>query len=216
MAERDRGFTIIELLVSLVILSMLTLMIITGLGSGRRVWERMDQNALALETVEGAQTLLRDRIERTYGATRYDTAAPYADFRGLSNRLNFLAPPPEVARPQALRRYDLSLGAAGDLILSSWSDVAADPDHPAITSVVVLRGVQAMDIAYFGVAPPDNTPRWRPAWIEQPAPPRLVRVRLAFASGDHREWPDMIVKPAADVDIRCILDIATGRCGGRG
>lgn len=216
MAERDGGFTIIELLVSLVILAMLSLMVISGLGAGRRVWERMDDNALAIEQVEGAQTVLRDRIERMYGATRYDQAQPYADFRGLPNRLNFLAPPPEVARPQALRRYDLSLSSNGDLLLSSWSDVAADPDHPAITTVTVLHGVQAIDLAYFGAVPPDPTPRWRSSWDHVAAPPRLVRLRLAFAPGDRREWPEMIVKPAADVDIRCILDIATGRCGGRG
>jgi general secretion pathway protein J len=216
MADREAGFTIVELLVSLLILGMLILMIIMGLGTGRRVWERMDQSALSIETIEGAQTLLRDRIERTYGATRFDSATPYADFRGLPNRISFLAPPPEVNRPQALRRYDLSLDGNGNLLLSSWSDVAADPDRPAITSVVVLRGVQGMDVAYFGTAAPDLTPRWRPTWDHQAAPPRLVRVRLAFAPGDRREWPDMIVKPAADVDIRCILDIATGRCGGRG
>lgn len=216
MADREAGFTIVELLVSLLILGMLILMIIMGLGTGRRVWERMDQSALSIETIEGAQTLLRDRIERTYGATRFDSATPYADFRGLPNRINFLAPPTEVNRPQALRRYDLSLDGNGNLLLSSWSDVAADPDRPAITSVVVLRGVQAMDVAYFGATASDLTPRWRPTWDHQPAPPRLVRVRLAFAPGDRREWPDMIVKPAADVDIRCILDIATGRCGGRG
>lgn len=216
MADRDAGFTIIELLVSLVILSMLSLMLITGLGTGRRVWERMDQSALAIESVEGAQTLLRDRIERTYGATRFDTSAPYADFRGLANRLNFLAPPPEVERPQALRRYDLSLNTNGDLLLSSWSDIAADPEHPAIVSVVVLHAVQGIDIAYFGTAAPDFTPRWRSEWIQQPSPPRLVRVRLAFAPGDRREWPDMIVKPAEDVDTRCVLEVSTGKCGGRG
>lgn len=216
MADRDAGFTIIELLVSLVILAMLSLMIIMGLGAGRRVWERMDDSALAIEQVEGAQTLLRDRIERMYGATRFDAATPYADFRGLPNRLNFLAPPPEVSRPQALYRYDLSLTADGDLLLSSWSDIAADPDHPAITTVVVLRHVAGIDIGYYGAAAPDNTPRWRSSWDHQAAPPRLVRVRLAFAPGDRREWPEMIVKPAADVDVRCILDIATGKCGGRG
>jgi general secretion pathway protein J len=216
MAEREGGFTIIELLVSLVILGMLGLMIVTGLGSGRRVWERMDASALAIEQVDGAQTLLRDRIERTYSATRFDAATPYADFRGLANRINFLAPPPEISRPQALWRYDLSLSAGGDLLLSWWSDVAANPDHPAITTVTVLRGVQAIDIGYFGAAAPDFTPRWRSSWDHQAAPPRLVRVRLAFAPGDRREWPEMIVKPAADVDVRCILDVATGKCGGRG
>jgi general secretion pathway protein J len=216
MADREAGFSIVELLVSLLILSMLVLMLTTGLGTGRRVWERMDSSALSIESIEGAQTLLRDRIERIYGATRFDSAAPYADFRGLPNRINFLAPPPEVARPQALRRYDLSLDSNGNLLLSSWSDVAADPHNPVVTTVVVLRAVQGLDIAYFGTAEPDLTPRWRPTWDHQPAPPRLVRVRLAFAPGDRREWPDMIVKPAADVDIRCILDIATGRCGGRG
>jgi general secretion pathway protein J len=211
----EEGLTIVELLVSLVILSMISLMIVAGVGTGRRVWERLDERALAVESVEGAQTLLRDRLERAYGATRFDQAQPYADFSGQTNRIDFLAEPVEVERPQALRRYDLALGVNGDLLLASWSDVAADPDHPAITTQLVLKGVQAMELAYFGAMPPDNIMRWRPQWDHQAALPRLVRVRVAFPPGDRRVWPDLIVKPAADVDVRCILDVATGHCLGR-
>lgn len=211
----DAGLTIVELLVSLVILAMISLMIVAGVSTGRRVWERLDERAVAVESVEGAQTMLRARIERAYGATRFDQAQPYADFSGQTTRLDFLAEPTELERPQALRRYDLALGVNGDLLLSSWSDVAADPDHPAITTQLVLKGVQGLELAYFGAAPPDLTPRWRPQWDHQPALPRLIRVRVAFPRGDRRVWPDLIVKPAADVDVRCILDVATGHCLGR-
>lgn len=215
MRRASSGFALIEVIASLVILVMVSMLIITGVRTGQRVWERLDARTVAGEAVAGAQALLRERIEKTYASTRFDASAPYTEFDGDAARVRFLAAPPEVERPQPVRRYSLNLGSNGDLVLSSWSDLAADPNHPAIRGVVVLRGVKAIDISYYGSTAPDFIPRWRPRWSAQPAPPGLVRIRLAFAAGDRRFWPDLVIHPLADVDARCTLDPNTGRCGGR-
>lgn len=215
MGRRDGGFALIEVIASLVILMMISVLLISGVRTGQRVWERLDRRTVAGEAVAGAQDLLRERIERAYASTRFDASAPYTEFDGDPDRLRFIAPPPPAGQPQPLRRYSLSLAANGDLVLSSWSDLAADPDRPQIASTVVLRGVQAVEIGYFGPMTPDFTPRWRGRWHGQPAPPRLLRIRVLFRQGDSRFWPELLIHPAADVDAKCVLDTASGRCRGR-
>ncbi len=214
MAHRSAGFTLVELLVSLAIMAMLSVLIVSGVGGGARVWERMDRTTAAGEAVEGAQAALRTRLERIFPATRYDASTPYVDFDGAADSLAFIAPPADAARPAPLRRYHLALTAAGDLVLSSHSDLAANPAAPDPEQLVLLHGVQGIELAYFGPTAPDNSPRWRPRWTAQPAPPQLVRLRVAFAADDRRWWPDLVVKPAADIDAGCVMN-SSGRCMGR-
>jgi general secretion pathway protein J len=213
--SQDRGFALIEALGSLVIVGMISLLLLQGVGTGRRVWERIDTTAASAEAVEGAQTLLRGRIEQMYPATLYGGDEAEVDIAGGPDTLEFLAPATEAGRPSPLRRYRLELDVGGNLSLSSISDVVWARD-PAITKQILLSGVQQIDIAYFGTEGQDHTRQWRTTWSQNIAAPDLVRVRVAFRRGDKRRWPDLIVHPLTTIDSACILSAATSRCRGRG
>ncbi len=215
MARRDSGFTLVELMASLAIMAMISVLLSSGLVTGRRVWARMDRATASGEAVEGAQGALRSLLERPYPITRFDASAPYVDFEGGAGGLAFLGPPADAARPAALRRYQLGLSAAGDLVLSSATSLNPDRHAPYTDQIVLLRGAQGLDLAYFGTAPPDSSERWRDLWRDRPTPPELVRIRVRFPAGDHRQWPDLIIRPLPNVDGQCTLDAATGRCRGR-
>ncbi len=78
--RREGGYTLVEMLASLVIVGMAAAMMVGGITTGRRVWEHADTVNAAGETISGAQMLLREKIERAYPATRYDKIPTYADF----------------------------------------------------------------------------------------------------------------------------------------
>ncbi|HEX8232265.1 MAG TPA: prepilin-type N-terminal cleavage/methylation domain-containing protein [Caulobacteraceae bacterium] len=211
--RREAGYSLVEMLVALALLAMLATMMVSGVAGGRRVWERIDASTAAAETVGGAQAALRARLERIWPAARFDASVPYIDVHGEQNSLEFLAPPPDARGPASLRRYRLLLGTAGELTLVSAADVSANPDTPD-DALVVVRGVRELDLAYFGAAPPDNTPRWRSSWWGQPRAPELIRVRASFQPGDRRRWPDLLVRPAANDDARCLFSTRAEVCRG--
>jgi general secretion pathway protein J len=210
----EGGFSLIEALASLVVVGMIALMLVEGVTTGRRVWERMDVREARWEVLDAAQTTLRDRVEQIYPATLYDKAPPYIDFNGTSEQITFLANPPESERPGALRRYTLALDTATNLVLSSISDIPP-PEQAPVTREVLLHGVRQLDVAYFGAAQPDYLRRWRPAWTDESSLPEVVRVRLTFEPGDARQWPDLIIRPRTTIDAACMLNPITHRCKGR-
>lgn len=214
-AGASSGFALIEALASLVIVAMISLLIFQGVGVGRRVWEGIDSTASSAEAIEGAQSILRGRIEQMYPATLYGGNEAEADINGQAETLEFLAPPIGAGRPAPLRRYRLELTVGRQLLLSSISDVVWNKD-PGVTQQVLLNGVQQIDLAYFGVQQPDFQRQWRSSWQQQVVPPELVRIRVAFGRGDRRRWPDLIVHPLTTIDSACILSAATSRCRGRG
>lgn len=213
MKDKSAGYALIELVASLVILALISSLMVSGVVAGRRVWERLDANNSMGDSIAGAQTVLRQRLERVFPVTRYDASPPYADFDGAANVVSFFAQPRDSQRPSALRHYRLALGADGNLTLSSTSSIASDPNAPG-EDQVLLRGVQSVDLGYYGPGP-DGAPGWQLRWKEQSTPPQLIRVRVLFAPGDARQWPDLLIKPAVNVDTLCILNTATGRCRGR-
>jgi general secretion pathway protein J len=214
MRRGDGGYTLVEMLVSLIIVGFAGAMMLSGISTGRRVWEHSDHASSVGETISGAQMLLRARLERSYPATRYDHIPTYADFFGSENGVTFLSPPRDIQSPQALQRYTLGLTPAGDLVLNDISDVAANPAAPGLP-LVLLHNVQQLDIAYYGVVPPEKAPAWHDQWQRLPVLPLLMRVRVLFPPDDPRGWPDLLIKPFATVDTMCVLTVMTGKCRGR-
>jgi general secretion pathway protein J len=213
MSDRTAGYAIAEMLASLVILGMIGTMMISGITTGQRVWERMDASDIAAENVAGAQLLLRERIESAFPATRNDTVPPFADFEGKADSISFLGEARDSERPTALRRYRLALDTDGDLVLSGVSDVALNQAVPSEV-LVLLRGVQEFDVAYYGPQP-NGPSAWQLSWDRQAALPQLVRIRLQFEQGDRRAWPELLIKPMVTIDSLCVLNAANGRCRGR-
>ena len=213
MSERTAGYAIAEMLASLVILGMIGALMISGITTGRRVWERMDSNDVAAETVAGAQLLLRERIESVFPATRNDTVPPFADFVGKADSISFLGEARGSEQPTSLRRYHLALDTDGDLVLSAVSDVAVNQAVP-IEVLVLLHGVQDFDVSYFGPQP-NGPAAWQLSWDHQASLPQLVRIRLQFEQADHRTWPELLIKPMVTINSLCVLNAANGRCRGR-
>ncbi|HUJ48465.1 MAG TPA: type II secretion system protein [Rhizomicrobium sp.] len=214
MMREKNGYALIEMLVSLAIIGLISVMMVAGLGTTRRVWQHMDAANAVSDQVAGAQILLRNQLERVIPATRFDSIPSYADFTGKADSINFLAPPRDAEAPTTPQRYLLSLTNGGDLVLSFLPDIALDRATPR--SLVLLHNVQGLDIAYYGyVPPPDNRIGWQFDWEKRPAPPKLIRIRVQFPPQDARVWPDLLIKPYTTVDTMCVLIVRTGKCRGR-
>ena len=62
---------------------------------------------------------------------------------------------------------------------------------PAPEESELLRGVERIEVAYWSAAAGGG---WLAAWTRTELPD-LVRIRLAFARGDGRRWPDIVAAP---------------------
>ena len=209
------GFTLIEMLGALALTAVTSLLLIAGLTGVRGAWARAETQAVAGEEVAAAQMLLRGRLEAMLPTLRYDSIAPYVDVRGDAQVLSWDGRAAD-GTPSPPRRWRL-LARNGALTLLDADPLSArvEVDAPTVRgwrAAPLLSGVRGVDIAYFGVAPPDNQQRWRQFWIDRPTLPELVRVRVRLEQGDRRVWPDLIVVPAATVTSACSRDPVTGRC----
>lgn len=215
-SPREEGFTLIELLVALGVLALAAGLLVTVLNSA---WlaVRSQSGPAGDSTVGAAQRILRARLERLAPVIRSDSSNGIIDASGDAHLFSFTAPPLDRLAPDALQRFRLVLTPAGDMMLytANGLDDRIDLRDPSLVGwrpTRLLGGVEALDIAYFGPDQLGKVDRWQNFWLDRPQPPALVRVRLSFAQGDTRRWPDLIIRPRASVNTACRIERATGRC----
>lgn len=218
-SSAEIGFTLIELLVALVLLSLLAGLIGGGLDMARLLMMQAKTDVAESDSVAAGHLVLRERIEVLYPQTLRDSTEPYAEFTGDATGFGALAPPAPATAPDMLEYIRLRLASDGQLALFTAPGLSTriDPRQPTLRGwrrTDIVSNVAGIDIAYFGSAPPDNRPRWRNRWFQQPSLPRLIRIRLRFPVGDRRIWPDLVIRPAANIGSGCVLDGSTGRCAG--
>jgi general secretion pathway protein J len=208
----ERGFTLVELLVSLAITGAAAGLLVAALGTGGQVAGRLEARAAAGETVAAAQAMLRDRIERLLADTGDGAGQTTQAFTaGTATRFTFIAPAAGNRPGAGMQRFYLALGIDHRLDLAAI-DAQRKVASPAQWRIDPLVGnVAAIDLAYFGTAA-DGVMRWQSDWVGRTDPPALVRVRLRFNEGDGRFWPELVIRLGTTVSTACALDFNTGTC----
>lgn len=215
-SHRESGFTLIELLVGLVVLSLAAGLLVSSLNI---TWLTRPERAAADsdQSVVAAQRILRMRLERLAAVVRLDSAEAVVDAQGDANLLNFAAAPLDRMGPDAIQRFRLMLAPSGELVLftaSSLNDRIDLKDRSLVgwQPTRLLSGANRLELAYYGPDRFSTADRWQSTWIDRPQPPALIRIRLSFAKGDPRQWPDLIVRPRSTVNAACRINRASARC----
>lgn len=204
--RRDGGFTLLELLVSMTLLGLILALLFGGLRTGNRVWESSNSRTDAVARIQTVHGFLRAQVSALtpLAAAAEAGGEPKAAFEGERERLRFVAMLPShfgVGGFQTIEVRAIEREGARDLGLAWWpylpgENAPAEPDEDS--SAVLLEDVGEVAFAYFGAEGEDAEPAWTERWLDQPAPPELVRLSVTFPDGDPRYWPDLVIRPQID------------------
>ena len=206
-ADRARaaaaGFTLAEMLVALTLLGLVLTMIFGGLRFGTRSWDAVIDNSRDRDRIMATQAFLRGRLNefsrpRLQARTGNATAG---GLHGTAEELIFEAP--WLSQLAVGGIYRFTLGRAGpdapDQLVLAWQPAREgweDQDQGEVAGQrVLLEGVQAISIAYFGPVEVDGEPMWLPEWPPSAPAPELVEIDVRFRDPS-RQWPPFVVRPA--------------------
>lgn len=189
--RRNSGFTLLETLVALVVLGLL----IGGLAGvvhfalqARGAEARLAARGEGLDAVD--RTLRGLIIRMDPGGFR---AAP--TLKGGEHAMEFLTELPAGAEQGGIRDAEVGLAVdSADRLVLAWRlaphAIALQP--PPQGRAVLLHDVKEVVISY--ARPWSEGGGWMSEWraVDLPA---LVRIRIVFAPGDPRLWPDIVAAP---------------------
>lgn len=120
---RHHGFTLVELLIALALISLITLLLFSGLRLGTRAWEAVDAAAEHTGELRLAQGFLMRVLSQAQLATVTLAEQSVVVFRGDSQNLEFAAPLSEhvgIAGRYVLRLTLEQQHKSQALILTRW------------------------------------------------------------------------------------------------
>lgn len=193
MKQPQRGFTLVELLVVLVLLSLVVLAMASALRTASQTEERVDARLARIDDLRTTNNFLRSVLGQVSAQKRGDAvpmgSSPFF-FTGAPDAMTWVGVMP--ARYGAGGRYHfrLSLTDAGALTLQylPWVDSLTLPNWAAAQSSVLVTGVTALALQYQDAS--GEPPAWAPAWSVIDRLPDRVSIAVQTAAG---AWPELVI-----------------------
>lgn len=196
-ARGGRGFTLLEVLVTLALLSLLMLGMASSLRTMAQTEERVDRRLALADELRVATGFVRTTLgqvsTRRTGATPQEGQSPFW-FVGQPDHVAWVGVMP--ARHGAGGRHFFRLGLEADtaggmaLVIRfvPWSDLPGFPDWQQADARVLVHQVTGLALAYEDARQP--VPLWEPVWRRTDSVPERVRIDLQTV---HGAWPLWIV-----------------------
>jgi general secretion pathway protein J len=196
--RRTLGFTLLELLVGLLLLSAIFLLLTSGLQFGTKLWNSSEEQSGSVAEMVTVHQLLRDVLSEAQPLMFKDTNLHrYVFFAGSEHSVRFIAPMPEHLGVAGM--YEVAIHATdgdepGNRLEMTWR-LFRRADQPSDAQVtegqsILMDKISQIRFAYFGYRGQKEPPRWYDEW-DGVRLPVATRVRVTFNDG--APWPDLVV-----------------------
>ena len=203
-ADQESGFTLLELLVSLVLLALILSFVGGALRFGTRAWEAagaLDRGA----SMGAVRHFLEQRLAEAMPVYERDEAGRVRiAFRGLSQELSFVSPFSRGAAGGGLYRFSLHLqpvlGGArtGTALALKQSLFQPDVVRPVFEipedGQPLLEDIAGIGLRYFGRKDARSPAAWHTEWTRVDALPELIEVSVLLREQDARAWLPLVVE----------------------
>jgi len=194
LSALEAGFSLAELLVSLVIISMVGALLASGLNLGQRVWARSEQRAQAAREMFDAQAALR-RLFDDMQPLRSSSQDPRTiEFRGSADEIEGVVPLPSIGLGGLYRLHLFWRRSERRLDLDFHVYQRGRETGGNETNLTTLASeIDNMEIRYFGKATGEQAPGWHNEWRGQQELPALISLKVTSAKDV--AWPELLIAP---------------------
>ena len=205
------GFTLIEIVLAMVLLSVMMLLLYSGLSFALRSWDVGDAHGRRTADRRIGENFLRRELTEVFPMRWKDPVAVKLAFSGEANRLRFVSTRPVgiplggVALVSVQVEGDARKGERHLVMRRAMPDDEArdfGPVDEAGKPTILIAGVDTVTFSYFGAANDFGEPTWRDTWPYPNRIPQMVRMRVK--SDDGTPLPELVAKLMLGEEAGCL------------
>ncbi len=193
--NRVRGFTLMEVMIALTILSMMMVAIVSSLRTFANTQVSLERTTARVDEMRMVSGFLRRSVEATISSGGGNRALSFdavegreTYFLGMASEFTWVAPVAAGAGFGGV--YFMHLGLEGDALTVRWQ-----PYRSGVTPVgwgdmqarALLQDVQEYRVSYL----PVHGGEWMDDWSDSSSTP--VSVRMQIKAGE-KYWPELLIR----------------------
>lgn len=196
----EAGWTLIEIIVAMLLLSMLTALLGNAIGGARQSFASLEQRTAEARS-EAVQLHLRRAISEAMPLRTAGQANDEPLITASSQRLRFVSGFSPAGQLNGIYTVDLFVrprqaAATNDLVVVRTPFQPADASDAAAAApgatTILMPAIAGLRMRYFGSLG-QQPPAWHDTWAEPNRLPALVSVEVLLARSDRRTWPTLVV-----------------------
>lgn len=228
--KNNDGFTLIEVLVALSIMTVIFSLLFGGFSLANKAWDKGIENNIELTNYQASYKLLNQWLSHLYPASIDDSE--YV-FQGSSSHVRFTSFMPGYPTRGGLYEVVFVIEQADDILGATNLVVYRRPyntdynntDFSADQRTVLIKNINDnAAFEFFGTFANEQQPLWSSSWPFEISEsltakqwhPRQIRLKLSGENFGRQGWPDMVVPIRVTMDSRCTSPNADdyNLCGG--
>jgi len=193
-----RGFTLVELLVAIMILTLFMTASMGALRIASKSWAAGIDRADVTEEMRSVSDFLRRQFAQLPPLTIGEGNDERIAFSAEHKQMRFVAPAPQYSHGAGLMTYMLAAERVDGRETLTLSYAPFDPGSddfgaPLNADRVVLgTGFDAISFHYYGAEMQDESPDWKQSWRDDAERyPHAIRIRTRTELGSGG-WPDLL------------------------
>ncbi len=194
--HRCQGFTLLEVMLAMTLLSIMVVLLFSSLQIGAESWNKgekkiaeVNEKAVVFQFFKQHLPSIRP-LSNEFNQSNNpfkETESPFS-FAGKVDEFQFVSVFPASANRKGLHLFEVIFDPRDDLI-----KVILQPYYPNAQGdewepeeVILLEKVDSLKVAYFD----RDESVWEPRWQEKTELPALIKIKIELL--DQSYWPEMI------------------------
>ncbi len=192
------GFTLIEVLIAMTLLSIMVVLLFASLRICAQSWEKGESKMSDVNEVAVVYHFFQQHLATAkplwddFSVKEQKTLA----FQGDALSLQFVGEFPASAGKVGNQLFNLQLVEEGDskFIKVSLVPFLPVPDKGLLPKeeIALIKHVRNVSFAYFGPDEMGSEGSWQAEWLQRAQQPQLVKISIELENAMY--WPDMIVE----------------------
>jgi general secretion pathway protein J len=216
----QRGFTLIEILVSVTLMAVIGVAIADSLRFARRSLHSVANSERGSWEMVATQRFLRHALESAEPSVSASVLESSVAMRGTQTQLTFDAAGLLAMEGGAVSVFDIRLQDGRDRkdLVVRWHPQTFDSDLSSgilDETEVLLSDVQSVRWSYlprdFADSSASDDP-WLDEWRERSDLPAFVRLDVTFPPGSRRVWSPLIIQLRITNEAGCVFDAVAQDC----